>query len=382
MAFMVTTLIDYGWTESAAAGIITVMSIIVLFIQPFYGYLCDKYMSEKKLTIILLSLSALLFFLLPFSLNSGNRTLVILNMIGITVTGVQVAGILDAWIVGLKQEIKTINYGLIRGTGSFAYALSAQITGIITISFGHNARLWFGCGFFIIAVFAAISFRSSRRSGQTSAEKNPVNKPEELKQEQQKLKGLEAIKLIFSSKQYCLLLTVSFFLLLSNIAMTILIQLVIRNFGGTTAHIGTATAVMAVSEVPLMFLMAVIMKKFKFNKILIFCSIAYVIRMLFTAYAGTVNSMIFVQLFQGITYAVLIPLSMSYLSVILDERVRSTAVTTYTAVTVSLTSIIGNFITTTLLATGFTAQTALIVFSVSSLIGLFFAIFGVIRKIW
>jgi len=369
---MVITLIDNGWTESAATGVITAMSVIVLFIQPFYGYLCDRYLSEKKLTVILLLLTAVFFFLLPFSLNSGNRVLVILNMIGITVTGMQVAGLMDAWIVGLKQEINSINYGLIRGTGSLAFALSAQITGIITINYGHNLRLWLGCGFFAITVFVALTFRSSRRSNQTSDEKKPVNKTG----------GFETVKLIFSSKQYCLLLTVSFFLLLSNIVMITLIQLVIRDFGGTTAHIGTATAVMAVSEVPFMFLMAYIMKKVKFKKILLLCSIAYVIRMIVTASAGTVNSMIYVQLFQGITYAVLIPLSINYLSLILDERIRSTAVTTYVAVTVSLTSILGNFITTTLLASGFSAQNAIIVFSISASLGLFFTVFGFIRRIW
>ena len=372
IAFLVTTLIDYGWSAASAAGVITAMSVIVMLVQPVIGFICDKYLSEKKLSVVLLALAAILFFLLPFSFNSGSSTLVLINMMGITVTGIQVAGLLDAWIVGLKQEFQSINYGLIRGTGSFAYALSAQITGLITVAFGHNVRLWFGCGAFAITVFVALSFRSARRINQTNEEDKPV----------QKLNGAQAFKIIFSSKQYCLLLGVSFFLLLSNAAMTTLIQLLIRGFGGTTANIGTATALMAVSEVPVMFLMAYILDKIGYKKMLIFCSAAYVIRMLVTASVTTINGMIYVQLLQGFTYAVLVPVSMSYLSKIVDLRVRSTAVTTYFAITTSLTGILGNLITSTLLTAGFSAKTTLLVFACSAFISFILTLYGSVRKIW
>jgi MFS transporter, PPP family, 3-phenylpropionic acid transporter len=310
--------------------------------------------------------------LLPFSLASGSKPIVLINMIGITITGTQIAGLLDAWIVGLKQEFQSINYGLIRGTGSLAYALSAQIAGAVTTAFGHNVRLWLGGGFFIIAVFVARRFRPARRIYHAGDAEKIISR----------LGGREAFKLIFSSKQYCLLLGVSFCLLLNNTAMTTLIQLLIRNFGGTTSQIGTTSAVTAVSEVPLMFLMAFIIKKVGVKKLLVFCSAVYALRMFITASVGTVDGLIHVQLLQGFTYAVLIPVSMNYLSQILDERVRSTAVTTYTALTSSLTGILGNLITSALLATGFSAQSALIVFAISALLGFTLTIYGSIRKIW
>ena len=224
----------------------------------------------------------------------------------------------------------------------------------------------------VIAVFVALFFRSTRRINHTGKDEKIVNK----------LTGKEALKLIFSSKQYCLLLGVSFFLLLSNTAMSTLIQLIIRDFGGTAANIGTATAFMAVSEVPLMFLMAYILNRIGFKKILIFCSAVYIIRMLATAGVGTINGMIYVQLMQGLTYAVLVPVSMSYLSRIVDERVRSTAVTTYAAVTSSLTGILGNLITSALLAAGFSAKTALYVFALSAFVSFILTLYGSICKIW
>jgi MFS family permease len=164
--------------------------------------------------------------------------------------------------------------------------------------------------------------------------------------------------------------------------MVTLVQLLVRDFGGDTAQIGTAAAVGAVSEVPFMFLMAYILNKVGFRKLLIFCSALYAFRMFLTASITTVDGVIYAQMLQGLTYAVLLPISMSYLSQILDERIRSTAVTTYTAVTASLTGILANFITSTLLATGFTAQIAIIVFASSALIGFSLTVYGMARKIW
>jgi len=293
-------------------------------------------------------------------------------MVGITVSAAQVGGLIDAWVVGLKQEYPSVNYGIIRGTGSLAFAVSAQVAGMLTIAFGHDVRLWVGFGSLVITVFVAMTFRAARRA----------NHEIEGEDHTQKLKGTEAFKLVFSSKQYNLLVAVSFFLLLSNTTMLTLNQLIVRELGGTAAQMGTATAVMSASEVPVMFLMAIILRKLGFKKLLVLCGAFYVIRMLITATVGTVEGLIFAQLMQGLTFAVLIPIAMSYLSQILDERIRSTAVTTYASITVGLTGILGNLITTTLLATGFSAQAALIVFSVSSVIGFSLALYGVFRKIW
>ena len=369
-AFMVTTLIDHGWSQSSAAGMMTAMSVIVIVIQPVYGYISDNYLSEKKLSIILLALGVASFLLMPFSLNSGSRTLVVVNMIAITMTGTQVSSLMDAWIVGLKQEYQSINYGMIRGTGSFAYALSAQIMGAITVEFGHNARIWIASAAFLAAVFIALTFRPAAR-GIGTKENNTGQ-----------LSGTEALRIVFSSKPYCLLLGVSFLLLLNNITMTTVIQILVRDFGGTAAQMGTTSAIMAVSEVPCMFLMAFVMKKIGHKKLLIFCSITYTIRMFITAAVGSINALIYVQLLQGISYAVLLPVSMSYLSRIIDGRVRSTAVTTYGALTSSLTAVLGNFITSSFLASGHSAQSALVFFGFSALLGFFLALYGTIKKIW
>jgi PPP family 3-phenylpropionic acid transporter len=372
IAYMVTTLIDHGWSDSAAAGAITAMSVIVMLMQPVCGLISDKFISEKTLTVVLLSLAAVCMLALPFSLRTGSTVVVILNMIGITMTGLQVAGLMDAWLVGLKQEFQSLNYGLIRGSGSLSYALSAQIMGTVTALYGHGARLWVGSGVLVLSAILALTFRSARHIRHSGADGGQTVR----------LTGPEAFKIVFSSRQYVLLLAVAFFLLLNNASMITLIQLLMRDFGGTTAQVGTAIALGAGSEVPFMFFMAFIIKKVGYNKLLLFCGIIYVARMFITASAATADSLMYVQLLHGTTYAVMVPLSMNYLSKIVDERVRSTAVTTFAAITSSLTGILGNLVTTSFLAAGHSARSALIFFAFSALIGFGLTLYGSIRKIW
>ena len=380
MAFIITTLIDYGWPAGSAALAMTVMSVIAMLVQPVYGFICDKFMSEKMITVFLLTLAAVCFILLPFSLGSGNILLILLNIAGITVTGMQINGLLDAWLVGLKQEFQSINYGLIRGCGSFSYALSAQLTGAATVAFGHDARMWIGGAALLLTAVTAFTFRPAKRAASAAnAAGIVVNADEKIFNQ---LKGAEALRLIFSSKQYCLLLAVSFFLMLSNAAITIMIQLLARDFGGSAADIGTATAVMAFSEAPFMFMMAFFIKKIGYKRLFLICSLAYAVRMIINASISSLDGLIYVQLLQGLSYAVLQPVAMSYLSQIVEERVRSTAVTTYTAITSSLTGILGNLITSAFLSAGFPAKSALIFFAVSSIAGFLLALFGWIRGIW
>lgn len=368
IAFMVTALIDNGWSGSQATGAMTAMSAISLLTQPVLGYISDNYFSEKQLTRIFMFSAAVFLGLMPFSLRSGSQLLVLVNMVCFNITGGQIAGLLDAWVVGLKNEHPAMNYGLLRGTGSLTYALSSQFMGTVTVYLGHGARLWIGGGFMLLAFIASHFLKGCKHIRQE--ESTP------------QLSGKEAMKLVFSSKPYVILMIVSFCLLLGSNSMTTLLQLCIQDFGGTTALVGTASAICALSEVPCMFLIAYVIKRVGEPKLMALCSLFYVIRMAATAAAGSAGVLICIQLLQGITYAVLIPASMSYLSRIVDGRVRSTAVTTFTAVTSSVSSILGNFITTLLLSAGFTARSALIVFAAFAFVGLIVAVYGLIRKIW
>ena len=368
VAFTATMLIDYGWSDSAATGLITMMSVVTFLTQPLIGFFSDKQGSVKRQAIWMMLLGSVSLALLPFALKSGSRLLTVCAIIFCTVTVSQAPGIMDAWIVGLNQEYPALNYGLVRGTGSFAYAVSSQLMGTLTVAFGTPARLWVGGAACLLGFLAAVSLQDV--------------KPAPKKEQSEKLTGKAAVKMLFSSKSYRLLLFVAFCLLLGSVSLVTLLQLCIRDFGGSASEIGTVSAVCAIIEVPAMFTMAYFIHRFGESKLILFATICYVIRMFLTASATSVTALILLQLLQGVTYSVFVPAAISYLPKCVDPRIRSTAVTFYTAVTGSVTSIIGNLITTLFLSAGVQARWIIAFFGLTSLIGLIGTLIGKKRGIW
>jgi len=372
LAFIIADLIQHGWSQSAAAGAMTIMSMITVLVHPLLGYLSDSIFSEKRLIITFLILTVIPIALLPTLLKSGSHPLILLDMVIITVTASQVGGLLDAWLVSLRRAMPDINYGIIRGFGSLAYALSAQLLGMITMRFGTGARFLISAGFFGLAALAALTLRSS----------GPRPSRAERKADTSRLSGRQALRILLSSRRYILLLTFSFFILLSASALGTLQSICILEFGGTSANVGTASAISAATEVPFLFVMAAIIRRTGEKKLLILCALTYSIRLLATAMLTSVSGLLWIQLSQGVTFGIFLPVTMSYLVKIADERVSSTAVTIFNTVTYSITAILGNLISSLLLGAGLSAHQALLYIAFPALIGLGTAVYGSVRRIW
>ncbi|MCL1863695.1 MAG: MFS transporter [Defluviitaleaceae bacterium] len=364
ISFLVATLIDYGWEASMATLVVMMLSVAVMFTEPLYGYISDRLGSEKRICVALFLVAGGCVFLFPFALAGGYVALVLLVLAGLGVSCMQIAGLMDAWLVGLKQENSAVNYGLIRGTGAGAFALSAQVSGMVTANFGHDARLWMGGVFFLLGAVAAITFRSSERVVKRG-----------------NMKGFSVLRAVFT-KKYCLLLATAFFLFLSNAPILTLLQILIPEFGGTTAQIGTAIALMAATEVPFMFLTAYLISKAGYKRLFVMCGMVWVVRLLLTLFVGSVMGLIAVQMLQGLTFAVAVPVAMSYVAKVVDEKVRSTAVTILSVCMFSIPGILANLITSAWLAAGNSAQSVVVFFVASACMGLGLAVYGWVSKGW
>lgn len=378
-AFSVSSLVDNGWTRESATAFLTVLAVVTMLVQPIYGYISDNIFSEKKLTTILIFGTAICMGVLPLSFNSGNTICLILNFIGIIIFGSCINGMIDAWIVSLKQNYSELNYGLIRGFGSMAYAIAAQSMGYITNLFGHNTRYFIASIFMLFAALSAITLQAAKK---TQRQKPSTIGKESLPAKTNRLTGIEAFKSIFASKQYILIVCVGFSAMLVNLATTTLLQLTIPELGGSITQVGMVSAVMAICEVPCMFLMAFLIKKFGEKKLMIAACAFYTIRMIISASVNSVAILIAVQVLHGVTFAVVQPVAMSYLSKICEERTRVTAVNTYVAISSSFATICSNGIIAIILATGLNAQKGFLFFAISSSFGLIAALYGVTKKIW
>ncbi len=374
-SFIVNMLTDYGYPSATATGMMTATSVLSFIAQPVSGYICDNFISHKRVYIALTICALPTMVLLSHCLFSPVLTMAL--MLLFTVFMVQMPGLLDAWVIGLTNLYPGVNYGLCRGSSSLLFAIAAQAMGWVTAQFGHGARMWLGAALGLLSVIVAFTLKElpTRRQAETAAGEANSRNPHGLSTG-------ETVKILVRNKCYLLLLAMNFLLFLGYSCVSSFIPVLTEQLGGGSGEVGTVFALNALAEVPAMFLMSAVLRKVPAKKVILFAAVFFVLRLGLTAMSVNFTMMLLVQLLQGFSFAVIWPASMGYLNQIVEDGVRSTAIMTYSSVTLGVSAIFGNLFGTLILSA---AGDVRMVFGFSALVaglGLMLGVYGMIRKIW
>ena len=364
-AFIVTMLTDNGYSAALATGLLTCMSAVSFVTQPITGYLCDSRFSHRSLLLLLTGCTIPLFLLLPGAMAS--LPLTILCMLLITLVMAQIPGLLDSWILSLK-----VSYGICRGTASLTYATAAWIMGGLTAAFGHPARLALGAAFYGAMLITAFLLKGE----------GAANNPDLSDQADERMPVRETVRLLLHNWTYLLLLAVAFLVFLSTNCTTTFLSTLVKELGGDAASVGTVYSIIAYCEVPVMFLMGWLLKKFSAKSVITFACALAAVRMVLTCLASDLTLMLLIQPLEGVSYAILWPACITYLSEITDERVRSTSVMTFTAVTGGICSIFGSAAGTMILSATDSARMVFACTTGAVILGFLLALYGHVRRIW
>lgn len=374
-SFIVNMLTDYGYPSATATGMMTATSVLSFIAQPVSGYICDNFISHKRVYIALTICALPTMVLLSHCLFSPVLTMAL--MLLFTVFMVQMPGLLDAWVIGLTNLYPGVNYGLCRGSSSLLFAIAAQAMGWVTAQFGHGARMWLGAALGLLSVIVAFTLKElpTRRQAETAAGEANSRNPHGLSTG-------ETVKILVRNKCYLLLLAMNFLLFLGYSCVSSFIPVLTEQLGGGSGEVGTVFALNALAEVPAMFLMSAVLRKVPAKKVILFAAVFFVLRLGLTALSANFTMMLLIQLMQGFSFAVIWPASMGYLNQIVEDGVRSTAIMTYSSVTLGVSAIFGNLFGTLILSA---AGDVRMVFGFSALVaglGLMLGVYGMIRKIW
>ena len=374
-SFIVNMLTDYGYPSATATGMMTATSVLSFIAQPVSGYICDNFISHKRVYIALTICALPTMVLLSRCLFSPVLTMAL--MLLFTVFMVQMPGLLDAWVIGLTNLYPGVNYGLCRGSSSLLFAIAAQAMGWVTAQFGHGARMWTGAVLGLLSVLVAFTLQElpTRRQAEAAAGEANSRNPHGLSTG-------ETVKILVRNKCYLLLLAMNFLLFLGYSCVSSFIPVLTEQLGGGSSEVGTVFALNALAEVPAMFLMSAVLRKVPAKKVILFAAVFFVLRLGLTAMSVNFTMMLLVQLLQGFSFAVIWPASMGYLNQIVEDGVRSTAIMTYSSVTLGVSAIFGNLFGTLILSA---AGDVRAVFGFSALaagLGLLLGVYGMVRKIW
>ena len=91
-----------------------------------------------------------------------------------------------------------------------------------------------------------------------------------------------------------------------------------------------------------MFLMGSVLKRIRAKYTMLFASFFYIFRLALHLVVPNVGALIGIQVFQGLSFAVLWPSAVNYINDIVDERIKATAIMTFTSVGLGVSNIFGN----------------------------------------
>lgn len=286
-AFSSLYLLDIGLTNSAVGVLLAIASMVSVALQPIVGILIDKNpkISTKTVLLVLGFLVAVLGVLII--LMQGKSIGLITGLYG---TGIMVLMLAQPFLNALGMDAINygypINFGVGRSMGSLGYALGSFAFGRISVITGpKSVPVVFSTAFFVLCIMLFIC---------------PIKK--DLTMLQKKSEDADAktknspIAFVKRYKRFAVLLLSMIFVYFSHSLINSFTLQIVMPKNGTSADMGTATAIAAVCELITMIIFPFYMKHIKLHNILRIGSVFFVLKILFSF---IVPNMIWFFIIQG-----------------------------------------------------------------------------------
>lgn len=324
-AFMVPYLISIGFSEGQAGLVMAAIFGISIFTQPVWGYLADRTGAHRLMVTLAMVFSAVVMLFLPASGTAFG--LVFACALAYSLTASSMPGLIDSWLMKVNRSGLPVSYGIARGFGSLGFAVAGGILGIVLERYGLT--LMFPIYVALVAVFVVVTVTMR-------PVRDPVASPIEG------VSVAHAVRAVARNGRYLMLLTANFFLFLGTRAAITFLPLRFYELGGNNAHVGWAQAVGAGSEIPFMFLSAIVLRRVRPRLLLLGAMAFFVVRLVLVKVAATPLVLVWAQAMQGISIGFLIPASVHYIDRIAPREFRSLFQTLAPSVYFGLASFVGS----------------------------------------
>jgi len=275
--------------------IFTFGAVLTILGQMLFGYLCDKFQSNKRMFYVASILLAVFNYL--FYQASGQPLLLVTLWAGMVAALFRITmGVMDSWIIESDDYCLT-NFGTIRAFGAVGWAVGSPLTALALSKLGYESLGTIFLIFTVITLGYSLFIADSLK----------VHSDTKIR--------FKDIKVFFQNRDYMLLVTVFFFInVIANADMYTTIDKILA-LGGSNEMIGLKWSFQAICELPLFFLGGLLIKKFGAKKLVFFASIMYIIRYILLALAVSPIQIVYASALQMITF----PIIMIASKVMIDE---------------------------------------------------------------
>lgn len=311
-AFAAVYLLDKGFTNTQIGILLALANVLSAILQPIVAGIIDKPGPiTNRLVILASSLFILVSSVLLMVVNDNKIVIFIVFMLVYMVQFVY-QPVVTALYFEYERAGVDIMYGLARGLGSAGFATMSAFIGPIVEKRGVFVLLVGNVIIMILAIIIVYTFKKP--------EADKVANLDDCQSGDRELKahnGLKEFATVYPMFMLLVVGTICFFFA-HNMINDFLIQ-IIRPLGGTEASLGYATFLAAILELPVMAVIAKVMKKISVERLLIFSGVFFLIKTIILVFATNMVAVYISQACQMFAYAVFIPASAYYVNKIMDE---------------------------------------------------------------
>jgi PPP family 3-phenylpropionic acid transporter len=327
-----TVLLQKNGYSAAQVGLISaVNSAITIAATPFWGMVADKFRSIRKVILTTLCIAIPLWMIVPASLGIFLGPLALLFVVvplGCFFRNPH-PSLVDAYIVQ-RCDRDNLNYGHVRLWGSISYTVTSLGFSFILPRRGVEFAYYsYGilCLPFIMLMWNLRDPDATAAGGQRKA----------LTFRQMGFGRL------FKNYYFITFLIFALFVYLPNTTSNAFMPYLMESVGGETSRYGLITGLKALLEVPSLFFMRTLRKRFPLPVMLAGAAIFYSAEALLYAKASSMTHIVLIQIFQGLGGGLLIGSSANYLYSLSPPELTSTAQTMNGAIGATA-AILGNLV--------------------------------------
>lgn len=230
IGFLMSYLLSKGITNTMVS-IFMASFLLASFVGSFvWGMVCDRFHTNRKVSIICFISAGVLMYLIYFSYDSIPMLAVLYPMLGFVC--LPHATNIDSWLLLTCGNNFSV-YGRIRCLPSFFYAIISVVLGRMISEFGYSLMLAVGTIFLLVGIAAAAMLPEGREKIKTD---------EEFR--------LGSLNQVFASGEYRYLIVILFLVGLAIAPVNNLKMPLLKNVGGNVSDLGIDAFICAVVQVP------------------------------------------------------------------------------------------------------------------------------------
>lgn len=290
---------DNGLSDWQVGVLFSVGPLVTIVIQPLWGFISDRFKTVKKMIMLQLAVTIVLSF---FVFDIKRFDLLLPALFVFNIFAFPIIPLMDSLTLASIKNTKG-HYGAFRLWGSLGFALSALLFGLFFRY--RDLDLFPLCysALLLICLFLSFFLVDTVYVGKRA--------------------GLRDVGQLISNKSVITFLLLTALLSSTNRANDAFLGIFIKQLGGQADTVGYAWTVAALSEVPVLALGGVLLARFSELKLLAVAALVFSVRWALFHIVSDPAAVIFIQLTHSLSFGLFFLCSVSYMSKLVPDRLRS-----------------------------------------------------------